>query len=235
MPDNEKRDRHLKAFEADLAALRPRTDRLDPGCRARLAEEAAEHEESGRLCFSITGHGEGATPGASSGAGVMLKHNLQSCANPAGHEFVCLHCGSAAPLDSRARRWAWPAALSAMTAVAAVLLVMLTTHWGPQVTKQADQHDMASPAPTVAAEPENLESAPASGYGLAVGDFSRPALTVRGEGMSYLTLRDHVLRYGVEASDLPTAAAVSGKASEGPLTQRELLKRLLGQQGLRGS
>ncbi len=51
--------------------------------------------------------------------------NSQKCIRPAGHEFVCVFCGHAAPLNSRPRRWAWPTALVAMTSAAAVLLAMV--------------------------------------------------------------------------------------------------------------
>jgi len=98
-------DEELKAFEAALAALVPRGDRLD---RDRLMFLAGQASVGGIL--SETAAAEG-TPGVS----------------PVR--------GKAHGQDARAttRRWAWPAAFSAMTAVAATLLVIVVARPEPQV------------------------------------------------------------------------------------------------------
>ena len=46
------------------------------------------------------------------------------CSDPAGHQFVCVRCGSVARPTSRVRRLATAAALAGMSCAAAVLLVM---------------------------------------------------------------------------------------------------------------
>jgi hypothetical protein len=53
--------------------------------------------------------------------------------NGAGHWFDCVYCGSELPVASRVGRWGWPAALSVMTSIAAVLLVMLATQQQGQI------------------------------------------------------------------------------------------------------
>jgi hypothetical protein len=236
---NENENEDLKAFEAALGALRPRTDRLDRRWRWLLAKEAS-------LSAAIASDAVRERPSndplslwervrvRAFGAG-----KLQSCASPLGHQFVCIHCGSVAPISRIVRRWAWPAALSTMTAIAAILLVMLVTRSEPQIAVQEDKQGTAIPASSVVqrqANPASLENGLASGYWLAMGDAPRPPRSSGTDEMCYLTLRDQVLRDGVESWKSPVSPAVrSAMTTESPLNYRELLDRLLEQQGLRGS
>lgn len=69
-----------------------------------------------------------------------------TCIRPAGHEFVCVFCGNAAPASSRLRRWAWPAALVAMTSAAAVLLAILIADRSNSVALQESKPAAAASA-----------------------------------------------------------------------------------------
>lgn len=102
----------LKQFEAELASLVPRRDRVDPGWGSVLAAKAAQSVAAA--------HG---SPAA-----------RVPCEGPSGHVFVCVYCGRNADRTARAGRWGWPAALAAMTSVAAALLVMLVAGRGPRAT-----------------------------------------------------------------------------------------------------
>jgi hypothetical protein len=94
-------------FEASLAALHPQADGLE-GRRRFVA--AAAH----RFCLGIT------PADADEKARVMFKHNLRR-----GRSVVCLHCGGTIEIAGDRRRWAWPAAFSAMTAVSAALFIVI--------------------------------------------------------------------------------------------------------------
>jgi len=96
-------DEELKAFEAALAALVPRGDRLD---RDRLMFLAGQASVGGISSETATGEG---VPGVSPVPGKIH-----------GQEARAM------------RRWAWPAAFSAMTAVAATLLAIVVTWPGRQ-------------------------------------------------------------------------------------------------------
>jgi hypothetical protein len=58
------------------------------------------------------------------------------CSDPAGHQFVCVHCGSVARPTSGVRRLAMAAALAGMSCAAAVLLVM---HMADRQDRVADR------------------------------------------------------------------------------------------------
>ncbi|MBN2579261.1 MAG: hypothetical protein JXB10_09745 [Pirellulales bacterium] len=92
----------LKQLETELAALSPRRDGLDPHWRAFLGKAAELN------------------------VGEPADH--AACSAPDDHLFLCVYCGASRPRASRARRWAWPGAFSAITATAAFLLVLLAVH-----------------------------------------------------------------------------------------------------------
>jgi hypothetical protein len=212
MSEKESQNEDLNAFEAELASLRPRTDRLDPRCRSRLAEKLPSP-------FGRGAGGEGLGDDALTlTLSQWARGRTEVCDNPAGHEFLCIHCGSAAPKTGRARRLAWPAAFSTMTAVAALLFVMLATRPAPQSAAVVDEQ----------AKPASLEMEQMQGYWLAAQNSSRP-LDVFGENESpYLSLRNQVVRYGVESWKSPVSAvATEVRAAEAPLSYREQLDRLL--------
>ena len=218
---NENEDRNVKAFGAALAALRPRAGRLDCRWRSLLAKEAA-------LTATIVGDATLPSPFGRGAGG-------EGCVDPAGHRFMCIHCGSDARVVRGAGRWAWPAAFSGMTAVAAVLLVMFATRWGPRLGEQSP----TTPAPLVVqqrVDTDWLEENQASGDWLAHRRAARPPRVSGVDEMCYLDLRNQVLRYGVDSWKPPASAVVTSDGpTEGPLSYREQLDRLLKQQGLRGS
>jgi hypothetical protein len=242
MFDNKENDQDLTALKARLASLRPRADRLDPEWRAMLEKEMA-------LTLALSQRERG------------------RCESPAGHRFVCVHCGNEARIFTR-RRWPWPAALAAVSGVAAVLLVMLVTQRGPQhvtagspgsanntsrvtgVVESAwqdapagargDGDNLAGPVGrrTLDLGVESLEWRESEGPFLSLGKLSSRQYGpgAREDAMSYLCLREQVLRHGVEWLDRPVPrVSVPAAPTEGPLTNRELLNRLIEEQGLRGS
>ncbi len=141
--------------------------------------------------------------------------------------------------------WAWPAAFTTMTGVAASLLMALVIRPAPQVTERIVERIVTAPAapqePAAAiakrfVEPEAAAPSPAevatSPDRLVWEPFPQPAVSAEQE-LSYPELRRQVLRHGLE-SWKPRAAesAVSGRADEGPVSYREQLDRWLEQQGV---
>jgi hypothetical protein len=118
-------------------------------------------------------------------------------------------------------RWAWPAAFSAMTALAASLLVMLVNRPGPQVVERIVRVPVERPA-AVADSPHIERDQPTLETGLA----SSPARRYAAFGESYLHARDQVLAFGLDSwmRSNPSAAASS---SEPPASYRELRESLL--------
>ncbi len=212
---NENENEDLKAFEAALGSLRPRTGRLDPSLRAELAKHASvlgplsgHQPEVGRERVRARAFGLGRTP---------------SCTNPSGHRFLCIHCGSDAAPVRGPGRWIWPAALSTMTATAAVLLAMFVTRSQLPITRPADLEGAATPAASVAQQqpsPVFFEDGRSSDYRLVTGSSPRPPNNPGTDEMSYLSLRDQVLRDGVESwkfSVSPVATTARTKdAAEAP-------------------
>lgn len=249
---NKDEDEDLTAFEAVLAALRPRTDGLNPRCRELLVGEAR------RLCFSITpNRQQDCLPEDRPGAvDVMLKHNLRAahssplslgegqgegCVDPAGHRFLCIHCGTDLPDVRRVRRWTWPAATAAMTSVAALLLVMLIARPGPEMAVRVADED-ERPAATSAKQavgeedkPPQLERGRASEDWLATKRLLPPRLIPGADQMPYITLRDQVLAYGLRSWQSPVSNVGAVPVADRPLPYREELNRLFEQQGLNGS
>ena len=120
-----------------------------------------------------------------------------------GHRFVCVDCGAEARPASRLRRSTLPAALAAMTAVAAVLMVIVVARQSPSVAM------VASPGATA----------------------SLPTSVLQPDKDSYLCLREEVLRHGVEWLDRrPSMAATPKLVPDRPLSNREFLDRLLAEQ-----
>ena len=193
---NQNENEKLTAFEADLAALRPRVDGLDHGWRELLAKEALLTAEGGRQ-------------------DVMLKHNLRGCVNPAGHHYVCIHCGSESPTAGWLHHGAWPSVATAMTSAAAVLLMIVLA--GP--VRLANEN--GSP-------PKALSVELAKPAALELGQ-------TLGEDMSYVTLRERVLADGLKSWRLPASGEGAMQATEAPLPYQEQVRRLLLQQGYGGS
>jgi hypothetical protein len=191
----------LKAIEAELASLRPRTDRLD---RERLIFLAGQQ--------SVVG----------------------------GQISTAKHAG----------RWAWPAAFSAMTAVAASLLVALLVRGEPpvevrivKVPVEAGGNGEVVPSPHTPVPPgegprvgppqENPERLPEPGAGSGLFAlvgldwaqlYDRDRLSPE---TSYPGLRDRVLREGVDSWPAPSPGA-NVKPASAPVPYRKLLNRVLG-------
>lgn len=114
------------------------------------------------------------------------------CNHPAGHRFVCVHCGAITRPASRARRWATVGALATLTSLAAVLLVMVVAD---RQTRTPDQegtsvatnsttgHDKTAPI-TAAAPRDN--GGPAGN----LSDLPRFALIQRSDGQRILSAAD---------------------------------------------
>jgi hypothetical protein len=193
--DNQSED--LKAFEAELAALRPRSDGLNPRWRFLLAQEAA------------------------------FNQNLSGDDALAAGQYICSRCGAT---SSRSHRWAWPAAFSAMTTVAAALLVALVLRPEPQIARQIDKPN-TKPATTLRAE---KQTEPA--VWLAVGNLPQRRIATGADEAAYLNVRDQVLRCGVDSWEPPpSATATAALSGERPLSYREQLDRLLKQESAHGS
>jgi hypothetical protein len=242
---NENQNEDLKAFEAALGALRPRSDRLNADWRSLLAEEASltgelasEQFEKQEPAGPLSGHqpkvGRERVRVRAFGLG-----NTTSCTNPAGHRFLCVHCGSDAAPVRGPGRWAWPAALSTTTALAAILLVMLVTRREPQIAVEGTKQGAVAPASSVVqqqANPAAVEKGQLPGDWLAMESVPRRPQNSGTEEMPYLALRDQVLRDGVESWKSPVSPVVTTmRATEGPLSYREQRDRLLKQEGVRGS
>jgi len=155
-------------------------------------------------------------------------------------------------------RWGWPAAFSAMSAVAASLLVTVAVRPEPQVVVRVVERVV--PAPVSQAEAKTAQSAPAgdapgavqeqdqpSGAGASPGRESVPsewfawaALVGRSDGSStepsYPQLREQLLAHGVESWEYPAApTAAPTSTSDGPMPYRDQWDRILQQQGWGGS
>jgi hypothetical protein len=191
----EKQSEELKAFEAALASLRPQTDGLDPRWRSLLAKEAT------------------------------LNEKLSTDETLAAGPFLCSRCGGALSGRRDKRRWAWPAAFSAMTAVAAALLVAVVVRVEPRSTAAVRETVLSAVAAPVAERA--IEPSPSP----AIADFASERPISTSDETAYLNVRDQVLRFGVESWNVPVSAvAASTKAAEPVLTRRGQLNALLMQQ-----
>jgi hypothetical protein len=135
MSDKEFNDEQVRSFGEALSSLRPRADRLDPAWGAMLGKEV---ELNSLLRWQ--------RPAVATDSAPLFGCGHERCTNGAGHWFVCVYCGSELPVASRVGRWGWPAALSVMTSIAAVLLVMLATQQQGQIVG----HDVGADASRIA-------------------------------------------------------------------------------------
>jgi hypothetical protein len=190
MSENEKHDETLTPFEAALAGLQPRPDRLDPCWRAMLAREVSQKA------------GAAADPSP---------REMSPCSAGSDHVFACVYCGVLAPRAAPTRRWLWPTAFSAMTAVAALLLVMLVAYPEPNVALHDNQ-----------------------GFGpkkeIASAAFPAPAPCFPSDQSSYMCARRQVLMHGVESWQPPASTSpLPARVDKFPLFYREQLNRFLNQ------
>jgi hypothetical protein len=196
MAENEKHDEKMTPFEAALAGLQPRPDRLDPRWRALLAEEVSQKEKTT--------------------AGRPQPLEMAPCSAASDHVFACVYCGVRGPGVSTARRWAWPMAFSAMTVLAASLLLVLVARSGPIVAL----HDSQGRGPEM---------------GISAAEFPSPPISPRLDRLCYLGIRRQVLLHGVESWPLPASTQpLPARAKEPPLFYRDQLNRFLNQPGSAG-
>ncbi len=142
MPRKDDHEEDIKSFEDSLASLRPLARRLDPAWGAMLAKEV---ELNALLRWQRPPAGTEPAPLFGSGS--------HRCTSSAGHWFVCVNCGCELPVGSRIGRWGWPAALSVMTSIAAMLLVLLVTQQQGQTTARHDGVDGAQFANSSQSQP----------------------------------------------------------------------------------
>jgi hypothetical protein len=160
------------------------------------------------------------------------------CNHPDGHRYACVHCGAAVPPARGLRRWAWPAATAAMTA-AALLLLMLAVRSSDRIASDGNRHDAETRSVEVAGHQTNptaLESSSKADSRSAADPRASMPILFDSESMSYLSLRQQTMRFGGESWDSSMlATAASTNAKETPLGSRQLLQRMLKQQGWNGS
>ena len=223
MAQEQNQNEDLKAFEAALAALTPRADRLDRERLMFLAGQAMAEARQGQ-------------PGRQT-----------SCTVADGTPT-----GPAAP-----RRWPWPAAFAAMTAVAASLLVAILIR-PAQVVERVVERIVEVPAPQAVAglvhedgnapkegnagetplgdslspSPRRFVQQPSTWttflWALGAADSYSPPLPA--EAASYTRLRDFDFTQGPDVWPAPAATPPGGNGRSlpsGPVSQRELLKELM--------
>jgi hypothetical protein len=228
----------LKAFEAALASLVPRTDRLDRDRLMFLAGQQSilNREKSDAMPTLAVGMSEPA-------------EKTQHAHGKRGHGTPIF------PIH-RTSRWAWPAAFSAMTTVTVVLAILLAIR--PTVpVAVADRTSTTSPVNetriTSITHPQNRDLPPAPTD--SEQDFanqskpSSPLLTfiqslwnITDSGKatensilvpdsitpSYPQLRDHILRHGLDSWQIAQTnpGSILTRLPE-PSTNRELLKEYM--------
>jgi hypothetical protein len=208
MFDNENQNEELKAFEELLASLRPRADGLDRRWRFLLAQEAA--------CNCNLAQ----SPSFSAGENGAIPFSPP----------LCSRCGEVISSGRHGKhRWAWPTAFSGMTAVAVALLVALVVQSSSQIAVTPGNPSTPVPSFLMAKNQADIAFGLAGENGLPRRPNSLSAET------SYLSLRDQVLRYGVDSWRLPVSAVAAATITEHPISYREQLDRLLKQENPHGS
>jgi hypothetical protein len=191
MSGEEERSEDLKALEAALAALVPRVEGFD---RERLIFEA------GRASALAEFDRDAPSPPAPLPKGEGRRQPPAPLPKRERRVLV------AWPLNAL-RRWGWPAAFSAMTAVAATLLVALMTRPEPQVASRPAEPPVPAPIGVLPAEPP--AQAPTDAY-----DWR---------------LRERALLHGIDLWADPVVPQASGvEMARAPSSvlqlQRELMK-----------
>ncbi|MCC6127026.1 MAG: hypothetical protein IT426_18865 [Pirellulales bacterium] len=226
----------LKAFEAALASLVPRADRLD---RDRLMFLAGQQSRTG---FQ---------PVENAGAMPTLAVGMSETSGKSQHAHG--RRGHGTP----ASRWAWPAAFTAMTAVAVALAILLAIRpagpiAGPDGTSiVANANDTKRMTPNAHSQNQDLPPAsidseqdytarfqppsPWITFIQSFGSAADPANAIDSDlptsgtaPFSYPQMRDRILRYGLDSWQV--AQTVPGHFPANfhePSTRRELLKEYL--------
>lgn len=138
---------------------------------------------------------------------------------------------SEAPGNQPARRWAWPAAFSGMTALAASLVLVLVTRPAAPVVERIVRLPVEMPRQPDHREPNSRQPGDslahkATGDGLAREMAPRVPRDNSTAESSYLDLRDRVLAMGIDSWQDGGASSASGRV-ESPASYHELLDSLL--------
>jgi hypothetical protein len=217
----------LNELEAALRALVPRAQRLDRDLLMFMAGQASVEISAGGC------HGD---------ARVAIRQRQHAHASVGmAPKRLPGACFSSIP------GWAWPAALAAMTGVAASLLVALAIRPAPRVVERIVERTVTVPAapqePAAAvaerpgrvgraqrAPPAMQETAAALPHWLTWEPFPRPGVGAEGEP-SYPELRRQVLLHGLESwKPLASESPVAGRGETWPAAYREQLNRWLEEQ-----
>jgi hypothetical protein len=129
---------------------------------------------------------------------------------------------------ARARRWAWPAAFSTMTAVAAAMLMALILRPEPRIIERL------VPVSSLADRGEKDSSPPSASSVVPAAPTSGSAPRVAPVAAAYPQLLARVLERGLDA--WPPAASASlpaPRAEGGPASFREYREQLLGAPSVR--
>lgn len=124
-----------------------------------------------------------------------------------------------------ARRWAWPAAFSGMTVVAASLLLLLALRPAPRVVERIVR------VPTPVPPPQRADVYPSTALAQAVPINLKQREAPRGLSPNapaavYLDLRDRVLAMGFDSFSPPDSPP-DARADSQPANYRDLLNSLL--------
>lgn len=117
---------------------------------------------------------------------------IPQCNHPAGHRFVCVHCGAITRPASRARRWVTAAALTAISSAAAVLLIIVVADRQTRIAYRSG--GSATTNSTSGGQPALVVAAPRDSGG-PTGDLSfSPRFASRGsDGRRILSAADFEL------------------------------------------
>lgn len=135
------------------------------------------------------------------------------------------------------RRWLWPSAFSAMSAVAATLLVLLLARGDANVAARTIVSP-TDPSPVISTItiPASVEpTATPTDFLRSNATYLTPSNTRDESGeVSYIALREKVLRDGVDALPrAPSVATVLSHVPSEPLDCRSLLRQMLKEQAAR--
>jgi hypothetical protein len=159
------------------------------------------------------------------------------CNHPSGHRFACVYCGAPVPKARGLRHWGWPAA-TAMTVAAALMLMAILVQLENRIVSVKDTRGEMQPTniaqdrtkPTPHPSREKADSRVSESL------HPLPQFVFDSEKSPYISLRDQTMRFGAEAQEASMLVSnAPSKTKETPLSSRQLLERMLKQQGWNGS
>jgi hypothetical protein len=160
--------------------------------------------------------------------------------------FLAGRAAASRPGAAVSRRWAWPAAFSAMTAVAASLLVMLVTRPGPQIVERivevpaesilgggqggSEARSLAAGEKPGYSLPEFAPGKRSNGMALAYGPLAvlrSPEMSGRLDGAPEAAWLDEVFAPSAGSRSAPAQLPATQPSPETPVPYGELRERLL--------